>query len=218
MAKNLLTEAQRSRFAKLANINPINEMYQAHGRDDEEKMEEGAYGMHKRDHDDEEKMEEGAYGMHKRHDDEEKMEEVVTEEDAAEEMAADAAEAGMDELPGADEEEMEMDAGDTDLELSQDMVDAIAAALPALQMIADASDEGEEGGEEAGEEEMEMDAGEDMEDEEMMEALEGVTYIPEQQEVVNEVAKRVAKRLLKAKRAQASLQEALGNKRSSKAK
>jgi hypothetical protein len=196
MAKNLLTEAQRRRFAKLANINPINEMYQAHGRDDEEKMEEGAYGMHKRDHDDEEKM----------------------EDDAAEEMAADAAEAGMDELPGADEEEMEMDAGDTDLELSQDMVDAIAAALPALQMIADASDEGEEGGEEAGEEEMEMDAGEDMEDEEMMEALEGVTYIPEQQEVVNEVAKRVAKRLLKAKRAQASLQEALGNKRSSKAK
>jgi|9_EtaG_2_1085328.scaffolds.fasta_scaffold07406_4 hypothetical protein len=191
MAKNLLTEAQRRRFAKLAKINPINEMYKTYDRDEEEKMQEEVVS-----------------------------EEEVVQEDAAEEMAADAAEAGMDELPGADEEEMEMDAGDTDLELSQDMVDAIAAALPALQMIADASDE-EEAGEEmemdAGEE-MEMDAGEDMEDEEMMEALQGVTYVPNQQEVVNEVAKRVAKRLLKAKKAQIQLEEALGSKRSSKTK
>ena len=37
MAKNLLTEAQRRRFAKLANINPINEMYKAHDRDWETK-------------------------------------------------------------------------------------------------------------------------------------------------------------------------------------
>ena len=46
MSKKLLSEAQVRRFAKLANLSPINEMY--NNRDDEESMEEGAYGMHNR--------------------------------------------------------------------------------------------------------------------------------------------------------------------------
>ena len=179
MAKKLLSEAQVRRFAKLANLSPVNEMYDK--RNDEEVMEE----------------------------------EVVQEEDAAEEMAVDAADAGMDELPAPEEEELEMEAGDSDLELSQDMVDAIAAALPALQMIADASG-GEEEMEMAAEEpEMEMAAEEEPEaemEDEVMEALDGVEYIPEQKEIVEEVARRVAKRILKAKQAEKLMNEALGKK------
>ncbi len=43
-----------------------------------------------------------------------------------------------------------------------------------------------------------------------MEALKGIQYIPGKKEIVQEVAKRVAKRLLKAKRAEQQLKEALG--------
>jgi hypothetical protein len=50
------------------------------------------------------------------------------------------------------------------------------------------------------------------EEEEIMEALSDISYIPEQKEIVEEVARRVAKRLLKAKRAQKQLDEALSKK------
>ena len=54
----------------------------------------------------------------------------------------------------------------------------------------------------------------DTEEEDMLEeALSGISYVPGKKEIVNEVAKRVAKRLLKAQRAQKNLQEALGAKR-----
>ena len=218
MAKKLLSEAQVRRFAKLANLSPVNEMYNKRDEDEleenrghmssghsknrdqdekEEKMDEGSYMKR----DDEEKMEEGSYM--KRDDDE-----VMNEEDPAEEMAADAADAAMDDLPSADEDELEMEAGDSDLELSQDMVDAIAAALPALQMIADAAD----GGEKEMDMDMDMEMGMDEEppaemEEELMEtadevtsALEEINLVPETSEIVEEVARRVAKRLLKAKK------------------
>ena len=75
-----------------------------------------------------------------------------------------------------------------------------------------------------GEEEMKMDdepmadepmADEEelMEEDELSEALSGITYVPGREEIVNEVAKRVAKRLVEAKKAQAKLQEALGGRR-----
>ena len=51
------------------------------------------------------------------------------------------------------------------------------------------------------------------EEEEILEALKGINYIPEKKEVVEEVARRVAKRLLRAKRASVELKEALGNKK-----
>ena len=54
------------------------------------------------------------------------------------------------------------------------------------------------------------------EEEEIMETLEGINYIPEKKDIVEEVARRVAKRLLKAKRAQADLNEALGNQKNKK--
>ena len=64
--------------------------------------------------------------------------------------------------------------------------------------------------------EEELDAGGDEldteEDEEVMEALSGVNLELNEDELVQEVARRVAKRILKAKRAQKQLDEALGTK------
>ena len=52
------------------------------------------------------------------------------------------------------------------------------------------------------------------EDEEMLqEALRGISYVPSQKEVVKLVAKRVARRLQEAKRAEARLNRALGKRR-----
>ena len=76
---------------------------------------------------------------------------------------------------------------------------------------------------EAEEEEMDM-AGDDMAgdkmageeemgEEELMEALRGISYVPSQGEVVNEVAKRVARRLQQAKLHEAKLNRALGKRR-----
>ena len=68
-------------------------------------------------------------------------------------------------------------------------------------------------GAEMGEEPMgDMGALED-EEEEIMEALRGINYVPGKKEIIEEVARRVAKRLMKAKRAENQLQEALGKKR-----
>jgi len=48
--------------------------------------------------------------------------------------------------------------------------------------------------------------------EELEEALSGVKFVPEQNDIVQEVAKRVARRLARAKKHQQALDEALGNK------
>ena len=55
-----------------------------------------------------------------------------------------------------------------------------------------------------------------VEDEEVMEALSGINLELNEDELVQEVAKRVAKRLLRAKKAQSQLDEALGRKNRSK--
>ena len=64
---------------------------------------------------------------------------------------------------------------------------------------------------------MELDAGDEEpegDEEEMLEeALRGINYVPSQKEIVKTVAKRVAKRLQEAKRAEARLNRALGKKR-----
>ena len=175
MSKKLLSEAQMRRFAKLANINPINETYNMHARD------------------------------------EEMNEEVV------EEVAMDAEE----EAPAEMDAEIEDEAGEDDLSGREEMArDVIAAVADALNIEVDID---------GGEEEMKMDdepmadepmadapmADEEelMEEDELSEALSGITYVPGREEIVNEVAKRVAKRLVEAKKAQAKLQEALGGRR-----
>jgi 5,10-methenyltetrahydromethanopterin hydrogenase len=59
----------------------------------------------------------------------------------------------------------------------------------------------------------EMGAGDMDAEEELMEALRGISYTPSRKEVVNEVAKRVAKRLQSAKLHESKLNRALGRKR-----
>ena len=46
-----------------------------------------------------------------------------------------------------------------------------------------------------------------------MEALKGISYVPSKDEVVNEVAKRVARRLQEAKLHEAKFNKALGSRK-----
>ncbi len=55
-------------------------------------------------------------------------------------------------------------------------------------------------------------AADEEEEADLMEALAGISYVPSQAEVVNEVAKRVARRLKAAKLHEAKLNRALGKK------
>ena len=146
---------------------------------------------HKRD----EEMEEG---MYKRDD-----EEVMKEEDA--EMKMDA---GAEMEPEA-EEPADMDG---DLELTDDEAQAIIDLGSKLEAAMGGMEDMDMGGEKEAPE-MEMDAGAEMEpEEELMEALRGISYTPSRTEVVNEVAQRVAKRLKAAKLHEAKLNRALGRK------
>ena len=72
-------------------------------------------------------------------------------------------------------------------------------------------DMGDEPEMDMGDEKEMMEAEHDM-DEDLMEALAGINYVPSQTEVVNEVAKRVARRLKAAKLHEAKLNRALGRK------
>ena len=152
---------------------------------------------HKRD---EEEMEEGMYGNRDE-------DEVMKEEEV--DMKADAEmDIGAEEAP-----EMEAEAEiDGDLELTDDEAQAIIdlgskleAAMGGMgDMEVDAEVDAEMGG---------MDAAADIDaEEELMEALRGITYTPSKNEVVNEVAKRVAKRLQAAKLHESKLNRALGKK------
>jgi hypothetical protein len=179
-----------------------------HKRDDEEKLEE------KKHEDDEVKQE-----MKYKRDDEEKMEEMKYKRDDEEKMKE-----GMynEEEPAADDEmapmEDEAPEGDAEVELSPEQIsklkalkDAAMAAAEVVDMLDSAA--GEEGDDmegEAGEEaEVDMDKGPE-EDEEVMEALSGINLELNEDELVQEVAKRVAARLRRAKKAQQQLDEALG--------
>ena len=145
--------------------------------------------------------------MYHKRDEEEKMEEVKHDDDKMEEGMYEAEEEVMKE-----EEDMDMDAEapememDGDLELTDDEAEAIIALGKKLEAAM---------GDEEPEMDMEMDAGEedmgdmDMEDEEeeMMETmLEGINYQPSKSEVINEVAKRVARAS-----AEVDVEEALDN-------
>ena len=137
-----------------------------------------------------------------------------------------------DEVPVDDEmgDEMEMDAEEPEeaegtVELEQDDVDTLAELAEKLPDIVAKLQGGAPAGDEMAGDEMDMDmdmgAEEEMGDEEeeadeeevVMEALRGVNLQLSEKEVVNEVARRVAKRILKAKQAQQKLDEALGNKK-----
>ena len=134
-----------------------------------------------------------------------------------------------------DEEDME---GESDLDMDQEEAQEIADAIRTLQPLADKI-EAQLGGEAGEEEDMDLGADDEKEDlggeddmdleddEEDMdlggddeeppaldeEMFEGVELQLSEDEIVQEVAKRVAKRILRAKRAKAQLDEALGRSR-----
>lgn len=200
--KNLLSETQIRRFQSLANISALNEMG-SYNKKDEEEMEEGMYGKPKKD---EEEMEEA---MDSKKDDEEVMEETTeATETVEEEMDMPEKEMEMDmDMPEADPD------GDGDLDLDMKDAEALIRLADQLKQMLKM-----EPGEEP---EMDMDMNEpvgepaaDMmgEAEELEEALAGVNFVPEQADIVQEVARRVAKRLARAKKHQQALDEALGNK------
>lgn len=134
---------------------------------------------------------------------EEKMEEAVdTVEETIEEMYKEEDEDPADaeapaDMPGMDD----MDAG-MDVDLTDEEAQALIDLGKKLEMAM--GDEGEE----APEEMMDDEAPEEM----MEDMLEGINYIPSQGEIVNEVARRVARRLAEAQKAEKVMNEALGRK------
>jgi|SRR6056300_594270 hypothetical protein len=137
--------------------------------------------------------------MYHKRDEEEVMKE---EEEPAMDAAADAP---MGDMP--EEEPMEMGDEDKDLELTDDEAQAIIDLGAKLEAAMGDMDMGDEP-------EMDMKGDEDMgEEEAIMEALRGISYVPSRTEVVNEVAKRVARRLQAAKLHEAKLNRALGKRR-----
>ena len=184
MRKKLLSEAQVRRFQSLASIKPLNEM-------------DSSYKMH--DDEDEAAM----------------KDDMMEAEDEDMDMDAD--------------EDADEDMGDADVELDEELVDQFMDAVKTIEQVADAlggagagedmdmgGDDMDMGGDDM---DMDMDMGGDEpegeEDDEavLQEALRGVSYVPSQKEVVKLVAKRVAKRLQEAKRAEARLNRALGKRR-----
>ena len=183
--KKLLSETQVRRFMGLAGIQPINEMgyHSPAGRDDEAEFED---------------EEEEVMGDIEPVDGEEVIDDEVVD----------------DEMEMAPEDEVSIDA--EAIEKAREGLGAIEALLGALG--------GEDMGMEDELEDEEVDMG--MEDEEVVDdevgfeeeeeeedpVLEGVELQLSQTEIVNEVARRVAKRIVAAKRAQQRMNEALGKK------
>jgi len=201
MAKKLLSEAQVRKFMGLANLdanlssNFLNEMYgDPAKRDDEEKMEE------------------------EKHDDEkEVMKEEEDEMDEGYKMKR-------DDEPMEEEMEMDMDAdaeggdidGDADVELDEEEVQEAKSAMDKIQAVLDklmggAGAEPEMDDMPADEPEMDMDAEMDMDDEEEM--MQEVELQLSEDEIVQEVARRVAKRINEAARAQKKADRLLGRKK-----
>lgn len=189
MSKKLLSEAQIRRFQSLANMPVVNEMYRAKKDED---LEEGQYGMEEMAHKD--KMEEDGHMEEDKHGMKEDMHDEEKEEmDMEPEMEPEAMPEGGD-LDLTEEEARVL------IELGKKLEGIMGADAEMDDMEADAELAGAEDAMDMPEPEMP----EDM--------LEGVSVEPSRKEVVEEVARRVARRLNEAKRAQRRLNRALGNK------
>lgn len=147
--------------------------------------------------------------MYHKRDEDEKMEEAYMEGEG-EEVMKEEEEAEMPELDDAPAEmpEEEPMAMDGDLELTDEEAQAIIELGQKLE--AAMGEEAEEMDAEAPAMDAEM--GEEEPEEMMEDLLEGISYEPSRKELVNEVAKRVAKRLHEAKLHEAKLNRALGRK------
>ena len=190
MSKKLLSEAQVRKFMGLANLdanlssNFLNEMY---GKDHEKEMEEGVYN--------EEEMNE------KMHDDEKKMEEEVVNEKEEMEMDAEADMEMPDEADAAPEGGEDLgDADEPDVDLEEEDVELIVKAAELITQ--------KFGGKVGAMDDMPADEPEmEMDDADMMQEVE---LQLSEDEIVQEVAKRVAKRINEAARAQKKADSLLG--------
>ena len=154
---------------------------------------------HKRD----EEMDEA---MHGKRDDE--MEEGMYKRDDEEVMRE------KEDMDMGDDKGMEMDG---DLELTDEEAQAIIDLGTKLEQAMGGLDDMDMGDDKdmdmGGDDDMDMGGDDDMGEEDLMEALAGINYIPSQGEIVNEVAQRVARRLKQAKLHEAKLNRALGKRR-----
>jgi hypothetical protein len=134
-----------------------------------------------------------------------------------------------DDEPLMEEEEMDADkpemGGDADVEMDEDDLADVKSALDTLQdklgpLLDQAGGEEDMDMDMGDEPDMDMDAEEpaeepdmDMEDDEDMDKeLQEVNMELTEEEIVSEVARRVAKRIVEAKRAHKKMNEALGRK------
>jgi hypothetical protein len=225
--KSLLSEAQVRRFMGLAGMQAINvptSLSEKQGYDDEEDESLGMRKGPEHDYSQSEKdRRDDSYGKWGKRNEEEDAAEL--EDDAADDVE-DAADDEMDAMDDMADAEADVEMADTaEADIGEDAIQAAVDALADLealvQPLADAA------GLSAAEPEMDMamepemdadleadaamdmaDAGDDEADAEMDMADADL----DDEEVVMEVAKRVARRIMKARRAQKMLDEALSNK------
>ena len=140
-----------------------------------------------------------------------KNEEYMNEEEEAE-AGEELEDAGAEDMGSMDDMPAEDEGMDGDLELTDEEAQAIIDLGNKLEAAMGMDDE--MGDMDMGDEEADMgDEEADMGEEELMEALRGISYVPSQSEIVNEVAQRVARRLKAAKLHEAKLNRALGKRR-----
>ena len=201
MSKKLLSEAQIRRFQSLASITPLQEMGGSYyKRDEEDKPMEGMY------------KEEEHGAMEAMHGDEEKKMEEGNYMEADEDMDMDM----------GDEPDMDMDMDDEQVEVEEDMVQDALRGLKDVQALLDALGGAEMDMDDAPADDMPMPDAPEEDEKELMEddvieeseidlALEGVSYEASKDEIISEVAKRVARRIAEAKKAKAKYDRAIGN-------
>lgn len=142
----------------------------------------------------------------------------MREEEEAEEEAAEMADAEMADADADMDADAEMADADMGSSMDVDLTDEEATVIIELGQKLEAAMSGGEDDADVDDADAEMadaemaDADAMSAEEEIMEALRGISYTPSKTEVVNEVAKRVAKRLQTAKLHEAKLNRALGRK------
>ena len=207
--KTLLTESEIRQFMKLANITPLQEMgmggeLPAGLRDDEDE-EPGVRDMREADHDDDDEdppAMRGAGGMREgeREDDDPPAMKSMREEEEEMKMDAPEGDMEMDMDMGGEDMEMDMPGGDAKEEQFADIVDKLADLLGLDADVEVGGDEGMGGDampDEGGDDEMGMDAPEGDDEEPMMELVDDELN---EDDIVQEVARRVAARLLREKK------------------
>jgi len=153
-----------------------------------------------------------------------KNEEYMKEEEDME-MGDEAPMDDMDDMPEEGGDDMEdmgdgtIQVGDGTIEVGEGDIKAAKQGLEDALELLNQIMPGDDMDDDMDGEEMNFDAeeapapdAEDMGEEDIMEALRGINYEPSKGEIVNEVAKRVARRLKEAKLHEAKLNRALGRK------